>query len=461
MEFTRISSPQATQALHSARARQGAGGAGDGDGESPGGFLALLDVEVRGETVSDLAGSTASNASTGTHSLIADSEAKPEGVDASLVAPWQGLFAPVSQGLGSVALASTPQSELSGVADTHLSADVFLSAAGLPGRDLEALREGAHWVGTMNLVDVREGLVAETAVLDGAADLETPGLPATTSGYGLPSNTQNTGAQRLGNGARAALQDAMAGRAALGRTLPHPAMAAPSGSNTLHGIGENPAALTGQPPMAHLERAGGPAPVAFASNSLLLAEGGLMGASRGARGDAPGARSGDSQAGAGAWFDGAAGSGPPETNGVGGSSAFADPSQASAEEFVTDQVAFWVNQKTQTAELTLDRAGQPVEVSVSLSGNEAHVTFRSDESQTRELLDRSMAQLSDLLQNEGLVLSGMSVGTSARDGADTRGSGQPRNRDGATRQAQVVVSAPMGTPAAQRTASGRTVDIFV
>ncbi len=46
---------------------------------------------------------------------------------------------------------------------------------------------------------------------------------------------------------------------------------------------------------------------------------------------------------------------------------------AGAEEPMADQVAYWVNQNTQNAEMTLEHDGQPVQVSVSLSGNEAHV----------------------------------------------------------------------------------------
>nr|WP_225581287.1 flagellar hook-length control protein FliK [Acidovorax sp. ACV02] len=133
-----------------------------------------------------------------------------------------------------------------------------------------------------------------------------------------------------------------------------------------------------------------------------------------------------------------------------------------AEEQVAEQVAYWVNQKTQNAELTLQRDGQPVEVSVSLSGNEAHVSFRSDQQQTRELLDQSMAQLSDLLRSEGLVLSGMSVGTSARDSAGRGEAGQQRPRDGA-RQAQVISAVPAGTASLARSggATDRAVDVFV
>jgi Flagellar hook-length control protein len=95
----------------------------------------------------------------------------------------------------------------------------------------------------------------------------------------------------------------------------------------------------------------------------------------------------------------------PETAGLEGAAVFADPTLAGAEEQIADQVAYWVNQKTQNAEMTLDRDGQPVQVTVSLSGSEAHVTFRSDQAQTRELLDSSMAQLRDFAQR-GLGVGG-------------------------------------------------------
>ncbi|MFN4120639.1 flagellar hook-length control protein FliK [Acidovorax sp.] len=152
-----------------------------------------------------------------------------------------------------------------------------------------------------------------------------------------------------------------------------------------------------------------------------------------------------------------------EMEGVDAAAVFGDPAQAAAEDQVAEQVTYWVNQKTQNAELTLQREGQPVEVSVSLSGNEAHVTFRSDQAETRELLDRSMSQLSELLRSEGLVLSGMSVGTSARDGGGAGEAGQQRQREGG-RQAQVVSSASAaGNAAAAREGVARdgTVDIFV
>lgn len=140
--------------------------------------------------------------------------------------------------------------------------------------------------------------------------------------------------------------------------------------------------------------------------------------------------------------------------------AAVDPAQAAMEEQLAEQVAFWVHQKTQSAELTLDRDGQPVEVTVSLTGNEAHVTFRSDQADTREMLDTTVAQLRDLLQSEGLQLSGVTVGSSggqgARDGDASRGDA----RQGA-RQATVQAAGAAGPAARAQQVTDRAVDIFV
>jgi len=59
-------------------------------------------------------------------------------------------------------------------------------------------------------------------------------------------------------------------------------------------------------------------------------------------------------------------------------------------------------------------------------------------------------------------LSGMSVGTSARDSAGGGEAGQQRPRDGA-RQAQVVSAVPAGTASLARggVATDRAVDVFV
>ncbi|NUN59686.1 MAG: flagellar hook-length control protein FliK [Burkholderiaceae bacterium] len=148
--------------------------------------------------------------------------------------------------------------------------------------------------------------------------------------------------------------------------------------------------------------------------------------------------------------------------GLGGEAgtAVADPAMVGAEDAVAEQVAYWVHQNIQNARMTVKHDGQPVEVSVSLTGNEAHVAFGSDEVQTRELLDGSVAQLRDMLRQEGLVLSGVTVGESGRrQGDEGASSGNPKN---APRQAQVVVPAVDVQAAGRARVQGdRAVDIFV
>ena len=131
----------------------------------------------------------------------------------------------------------------------------------------------------------------------------------------------------------------------------------------------------------------------------------------------------------------------------------------SAEEALAEQVTYWVNQKVQSAEMTVSRDGQPVEVSVTLSGNEAQVAFRSDQEQTRQLLDASMAQLSEMLRGQGLVLSGASVGTFARDG---RSSGEQSQGRAPKAGQTTVVSAEGISVRANHIQTGRgAIDVFV
>lgn len=146
-----------------------------------------------------------------------------------------------------------------------------------------------------------------------------------------------------------------------------------------------------------------------------------------------------------------------------GSPDAAQAGMAGAEEQLADQlaeqVAYWVHQKTQSAELTLDRDGRPVEVKVALTGDEAHVTFRSDQAEARHLLDTSTAQLRDMLQREGLQLAGVTVDTAGGGSTDREG-GREGARQGA-RNATVQAAAPAGASAGAGGVTERSVDIFV
>jgi flagellar hook-length control protein FliK len=144
--------------------------------------------------------------------------------------------------------------------------------------------------------------------------------------------------------------------------------------------------------------------------------------------------------------------------------AAVDGGMRSAEDLLADRIGNWVHQKTQSAELTLDAfGGSPVDVRISMTGSEAHVAFQSGSAETRQLLGGAVDQLRELLQSQGLVLSGMSVG-----GSDTpQGNGQAGAREGGGSRGRSA------TPAVERTAdvataarsapvaSQRAVDVFI
>lgn len=110
---------------------------------------------------------------------------------------------------------------------------------------------------------------------------------------------------------------------------------------------------------------------------------------------------------------------------------------------------FWLQGKQQRAQFMMEKDGQPVRVQVALRGNSAHVTFHSDQAQTRDMLDSSLEQLRSLLQEQGVELAGVSVQAQTQDGAQQQASEQrsPWN-DAPVQYAQVRV--PADQAASQR-----------
>lgn len=128
---------------------------------------------------------------------------------------------------------------------------------------------------------------------------------------------------------------------------------------------------------------------------------------------------------------------------------------------VAEQVSYWVSHGVQNAELELDGPGEgKVNVAIKLQGQEARVEFRADQVQTRQVLQDSMPHLRELLAREGLVLSGVSVGSSGADGGANR---QSPGRQGGNRQAVVAVPdlAANAVPGRNALPPGRSVDLFV
>lgn len=149
-------------------------------------------------------------------------------------------------------------------------------------------------------------------------------------------------------------------------------------------------------------------------------------------------------------------------NRVATSSVMATTAAPSLESQVADTVSYWVTQGVKHAELKLDGFGkEPLEVSISLQGGEAHIDFRTDLPEVRKILEGATAHLKELLKSEGLVLSGVSVGTSGQNG-DAAGAQERRNRSNA-RQATISTTQTGPAETLPRTAqsTGRAVDLFV
>ena len=141
-------------------------------------------------------------------------------------------------------------------------------------------------------------------------------------------------------------------------------------------------------------------------------------------------------------------------------SAMAVPSMQSPEALVADTVSYWVAQGVQNAQLKLDGFGdKPVEVSISLKGDEAQISFRTDQPEIRQILEGAVTHLKEILSKEGLVLSGVSVGASGQNGAGEQGQG---NQPGSNQATFVTIDAKP-TERVQRvnTSVGRALDLYV
>ena len=128
---------------------------------------------------------------------------------------------------------------------------------------------------------------------------------------------------------------------------------------------------------------------------------------------------------------------------------------------VAETVSYWASQGVQNAELTLDGLGnEPVEVRISVNGDQTQVDFRSNQADVRQALENASAQLKTMLSGEGLQLTGMSVGTSGQGGNAQSDSRQPKP---APRQAAVVSMEPVRASATRpgNPSVGRALDLYV
>ncbi|MBU3737381.1 MAG: hypothetical protein FGM55_00295 [Rhodoferax sp.] len=138
-------------------------------------------------------------------------------------------------------------------------------------------------------------------------------------------------------------------------------------------------------------------------------------------------------------------------------------SMATGTDYV-DAATYWVAQGVQSAEMTVDGLGdQSVGVRVSMAGERADVSFNSDVPEIRQMLEQTLPQLKEAMASEGLVLAGVSVGTSDRQ--SDAGAGGQRSR-----RAPLRVTVPGGADLplqpnrvvpGRALGPGRSLDLFV
>lgn len=134
--------------------------------------------------------------------------------------------------------------------------------------------------------------------------------------------------------------------------------------------------------------------------------------------------------------------------------AFEEPAQAPVQD-----MRFWLQGKQQRAEVILEKDGQPVRVQVSVRGNEAHITFRSEQAQTRDLLDASLSQLRDMLAQQGVALSGVSVQAEGQQGQNSQGQ-NPRNPWDAAPVQHGQVEVPLEPASVIRRTGAQSLDLY-
>mgnify|MGYP006207948715 CR=1 FL=1 len=200
MEQGKISSSQGgTHAAHATRAKAPAQqGADASDAAAAGGFLALL------AALDEVSVDTSPLELTGTDAGPADiaADAVKGETDAAALAAFQGLFASAQSDAAATGLVRQ--------ADGTLRPDSM--APGMPGAATPGALGDMAQNGPLANVGLPQGLVAETAKLDTAADfkdIKDGTVQSTVAGFGRSfSRLQNTQAQRAGGSGGAELSTA-------------------------------------------------------------------------------------------------------------------------------------------------------------------------------------------------------------------------------------------------------------
>lgn len=442
METTRVPGQPAHNAAAIARQKPGQPPAGD-DSAAAGGFLALLAAMGGDEGAITVAGNegllSQSDGTIPQDSAPTSAEIAQGLLQAGLLVQ-QGLPAQSAGAQGAVPLAGQGGSGALPVAVNLLGA------------------EGGNLSGVLAQV-LADGLVAQTTRMDAAMaggsvlSAEGGGVAAAKSSAGL----WGKGAAGAGGGLGAALslQDrALTGKAGASKLAVaggSDGAVAPSASAVAPAVLQAQGALLGG---AGGPREAGPVPVELLDPSV--AGGAAVAAPHSTRSQEQGQSLGQQQGGAAPGTE----LGSTESTQLPGAETSYEAAMVAAEEALTEQVTYWVNQNLQKAQLTVEHEGGLVDVSVALQGNEAHVSLMADQAQARDVLDADQSQLRELLRQQGLELAGLTVGLSAgrQGGQQERSSGQPGQPSGAAaREGEAGATARVGV----RVLTDRAVDLFV
>lgn len=457
MEANRIS-PQSSNAAQQSPAKtsrhSSASGPSAAQGAGPEGadFLSLL-------ASMDMVGAT--GAAEGADALLLPSTQDPQvdggavAQDASALVAWQGLLDMSQFSKTAMPVADTESSGAAALAGLGKEGSVVAGANGLPGT--LAGVEGFSTFGGR----VLPSMVSETAAMDLALDEKDAGVAGgPAAGHG---RSAGRGVSVLAAGGRGDSTLSIAATTlgkdglSMGSSAAHrsgPSVAADPAATVSAVRDMQPATERGAvSPQLAQDPVGGLVAALGGAESSGRAGDFSEGADRGGRGDGASSFAGESGADA---FDVDSGG----ADAVSSADGYAGAMGAADEDLLAEQISFWANQKLQSAEVTVQRDGQPVEVTVSLQGNEAHVAFRSDQQQTRDLIDQGAAQLSAMLQEQGLMLSGMSVGTSGQQRSNDP-SNSSRGEDSEEGKRGTVLAPVAGTSGSAGRAQGqRVLDVF-
>lgn len=132
-----------------------------------------------------------------------------------------------------------------------------------------------------------------------------------------------------------------------------------------------------------------------------------------------------------------------------------------------DPLADWTSPHVRHASVRVGEAGEtPIDIQLSLDGQEVQVSFQTEDAQTRDSLAREAgAALGDLLQRSGMELGGVSVGGQGTSSQQQTGDqpAQPQAARASTAARSPTEARPGNEPLrpAPRRDGGRPLDLFV